>query len=424
MPVAEPHPVQEERHARHVLHPAHEDDLGVAERDLLRAELGRLHARAAGDVDVVGADLLRHAGPDRDLTAGVRAVAGLPRVAEDRLVDLIRRRPPPGAAPRRRRGCRARPRACRRTTPGTCRWASGRPRGSPRAPWPRVYRRSRRGRPDGAAPAARTAASTRAISRPPATGSAGGTSTRSMRRSRRRGDPRSHGGELVGAIARAGEGDRAGPVAAAHGRPRQRDPGAVGRHQDHRARRPRATPPAVTAAGSRRGRGAGPGRVPPPRSAPARRGTTCVRRALRGARPASAGRSGGAGRALRSVRGRYGRRRARRTGPCRRARTARSGCGPASRWCTGGSARPPRGPPWRAAPGRSSRRGRGTPRRRIVRRARPSTAGRPPRGRASGTRSGARSSRGGCTGARGRRSAGPPARAPRARTRSARRRPR
>ena len=80
---------QQERHPRHVLHAAGQHDLGVAERDLLRAQLDRLHARPAGDVHVVGADLHRHTGADRNLAAGVRTVARLARVAHDRLVDLF-----------------------------------------------------------------------------------------------------------------------------------------------------------------------------------------------------------------------------------------------------------------------------------------------------------------------------------------------
>ncbi len=77
---------------RHVLGAAGEDEVRLAELDLLRAKQDRLQARAAEPVDREGGGLLRHAGREADVPREVHGVAArLEDVAEDDLVDLVGR---------------------------------------------------------------------------------------------------------------------------------------------------------------------------------------------------------------------------------------------------------------------------------------------------------------------------------------------
>ncbi len=87
--VARAHARQVEGQAAHALGAAGDDDPVAAEADRLGREVDRLQARAAGHVDRPGRDALGDAGAHADLARGVRAGAGLARVAEEQLVDAL-----------------------------------------------------------------------------------------------------------------------------------------------------------------------------------------------------------------------------------------------------------------------------------------------------------------------------------------------
>src|SRR5438477_1507994 len=76
---------------RHVLGAPREDELGLAELDLLRRENDRLQAGPAETVDGEGRCLLRYARLEAYVSREVNRIArGLKDVAEDDLVDLLR----------------------------------------------------------------------------------------------------------------------------------------------------------------------------------------------------------------------------------------------------------------------------------------------------------------------------------------------
>ncbi len=175
-------------------------------------------------------------------------------------------------------------------------------------------------------------------------------------------DPRPHGGELVGALARAREprsADRR-PPASRRARHDRADHGSDGRAEVE-SRPPRRATRRLRARHSASASARSRSRTPrPPRTA--RRRPAGHAAFERFEEPARAGGQGGEraiGRALRSARGRCDRRTGRRSGPCRRARTGRSAWPRPSRSCIGGSGRPPRALPSRGVPAPRCRRDRG-----------------------------------------------------------------
>ena len=118
-------------------------------------------------------------------------------------------------------------------------------------------------------------------------------------------EPGTHRGELVGALARAGNRDRF-HVGLVH--PRERAPTNASLRSSGASTSSRPAPTSqascVTAATPQPGPGAGHGPRRPPRTAPPPRVVPSSPRALRGARPGPRGRRGDPGRALRSARGR------------------------------------------------------------------------------------------------------------------------
>ena len=87
-PVAEPHAVEEEGSSGHVLLAPRQDDLGVAQHDLLGGDLNGLGPRPARHVHRECRLLLAQAAAVGDLAGRVRAVARLAGVAEHQLVDV------------------------------------------------------------------------------------------------------------------------------------------------------------------------------------------------------------------------------------------------------------------------------------------------------------------------------------------------
>ena len=334
----EPHVGQQEGHAGHVLHAADQHDLGVAEQDLLRTQLRRFHAGPAGDVDVVGADFLGDSCADAHLAAGVRTVAGLARVSQDGLVDLVGvdvrpahrlDRRPCAQLHRGRLGERA------QELPDGGAGALDDHRTFHAASLP-----AGPGRPDRESSRSdrRCCARMRAIAAPPSMGSCGAISAVMTAPGCRASQERT-AASSVGALARAGERDRSFRRAVWSRAPHPRSgratrrrptpqvaPPPRSRHPDGRDGAPRPAPATDR----------GPG--PPARTALGPPGRPSGVRALRGARPARrSGRRRARGRAPRSARGWSCRRRVRGNGPCRPGRTARSACGHPWRWCIGGS---------------------------------------------------------------------------------------
>src|SRR6202158_3463980 len=79
------------RRPAHVLGAAGEDELGLAELDLLRSEKDRLEARSAETIDRQRRDFLRHAGLEADVTRQVDGAARcLQHVAEYAVIYLPR----------------------------------------------------------------------------------------------------------------------------------------------------------------------------------------------------------------------------------------------------------------------------------------------------------------------------------------------
>ena len=123
-PVAEARPGERVRRVRHRLHPARDDELGVARADHRVGDLDRADRRGADLVDRVGGRLDRDPRADRRLPRRRLAGARLQHLAHDHVVGLAAARSRRARAPRGSRSRRARSPSTRRGRRRACRTAS------------------------------------------------------------------------------------------------------------------------------------------------------------------------------------------------------------------------------------------------------------------------------------------------------------